>query len=812
MSKGSLVVPAVAMISGIWALEALGPWWAFLLPPAVAVCALCAIPGTGRRRAALPAAGVALCMLYVGGLEAWFRFPAPEPGDLYYACPEDGGLIPADIEGYCLERPRRYGETLLFLFQAERAVIRGTPRSRGGKVRLSLRSPASDDYVAEDEIAYGDRMRLSARLRRPRDYGNPGHRPYTENLAEGGVYCVGSIKSRYLMEKKEGRGGSLILSCFDRLRHGGQTRIRRYFAGGNGKTQQAGAFLEALLLGAREGLDRDLCWSLKKTGVYHILAVSGLNVGILLAGMLFGFRMLGVRDKRVNVFLIPVILSYAGIAGFSPPVTRASIMACMYLLGRCLEREVSLWNTLAASAILILLFRPYQIFNAGFQLSFAATAALTGLGPRLKEVMPSIPSFLSSSLAASLAAQAGVLPIMARDFFLICPVAIVMNLAAVTAVAVLIYGGVVFFCLSFVSAFLASGSAAVLTWVFEGLRSCLAWADLAPSFLSYRVPGPAVPVVVGYYASLLLAGTERRAGRVSLAVFFLFCAMVMVPPFTPGAPEAMRISALDVGNGESLLLELPRGPRLLIDGGGIARKTYFDTGEEIVSPFLWHRGLRRLDIVMASHSDYDHVGGLAAVVRNFEVSEVWIPEILAGHPSFRDLFREAASRGASIRKVRAGMVFQFGESRLEVLHPGGAAPGANSLRPNAGSIVFRVCSADPGVSALFTGDIETDIEGKLLRARGAGLHVDILKVPHHGHRSSLHPGFFRAAAARVALVSSGLGEGAEHRSPEVISALQADGTEVFSTDRDGMIEVYPEGGALRVRTYAGGDRLLREKE
>ena len=801
MNRDPLLLPTLVLSAGIWIGKATAVPWATAMGTTAALVLLFALLsvrsmfGLGRIAAPLLAA-----FLFAGFLFGRLRTPKPCGDDVCLVCPANGEPVPVELEGYLLETPVRYDDRLVFRFRAEKATLGGKTARVSGKVRFALYGP-DEGRLSELEFRYGDRVVLTASLRRPRDFMNPGHLPFVQNLAFDGIFCIGAIKNRLLIRKGEGKGGNPLASLFDELQVFGKKQIDRFFAENREKSGEAGNFTEAILFGRRENLSPETSWTFKRTGVYHILAISGFNVAIVLAGAHFLFRSARIPHFASNVLLIVLAFFYAGLTGFSSSVTRAALMASLYLLGKSFQRDVSLWNTLAASAMLILLFKPMEIFNGGFQLSFASTASLIGLGPLFKTKMPSFPSFVSNPLSATLAAQVGVLPMMAGKFFLVSPVSLVMNLVAAVAVTACIFIGFGYLLACCLWNPIPAALAKLLEMIYRFMMACLESPGDHPIFF-YRIPGPPLWLSFCYYSSLLLSFKNGWTGKLGLALYFACLVLVLGHPFPESSIKGMRLTVLDVGTGDAILCELPRGTRILIDGGGFPRRSAFDPGEEIVSRYLWSQGFKHLDIVIATHPHWDHCGGLQAVLRNFSVSELWVPGVGGTDPLTRALLRTASSRGVFVRRIGSGMIFRFGENIMEVLHPRAFAGASSGKAPNDCSIVIRLVT--PEVSVLFTGDIEIAVEERLLRDYGDALRSDILKVPHHGNISSFDEDFIKAVSSRVAVISCGSGGGAEQKSRNVVAGLRGMGVNVYSTDENGMIEVSEGFGSLKIRTYAGG--------
>jgi len=332
-----------------------------------------------------------------------------------------------------------------------------------------------------------------------------------------------------------------------------------------------------------------------------------------------------------------------------------------------------------------------------------------------------------------------------------------------------------------------------------------------PAWLSYRVPEPPAWVSWGFALAIVAAALaltrHRRTFWVSVSAAGLFGALISLHPFSPRLPHGvLEVTALDCGGGDALFVVLPDGTTMLVDAGGIRptsgregafRGRRWEPGEDIVSPYLWSRGIKRIDVVALSHAHEDHLGGLAAVVRNFRIGEFW-HGVNPPTPAYQAILAEVRRRGIPMRQLAAGDRIPLGGASVEILWP--AADHAVSTRPsNDDSVVMRIAGAEAAV--LLPGDISEDVEQELVRS-GVTLDSRLLKVAHHGARSSSSAAFLGRVSPAVALVTvEGGNPAANLPNPEVLARLRAAGARTYRTDRDGAVTVEMKGSQLSVRTY-----------
>lgn len=735
-------------------------------------------------------------------------------------------LSPTPLEGWVVGPPDPRPADARDMTDPERTrfVVEVT-RLRLGEAWVVVRGRARLTVLGQaPEVAYGDEVRGTFRLRHPRRFGNPGAFEYPGYLAAQGIFLEGWTRDP--VEPVQARRGSTILAAIFRVR---ALLLRRLDAA---LPPQQGALVKAMVLGDRSGLSPEMNQAFLDSGTYHILAISGLNVS-LLAGTLFGlFRLLRVSPRLAAAGAAVLVTLYAALAGASASVIRAAVMTDVYLLAVILDRRGDLLNSLALSALALLWWNPRFLLDVGFQLTFLATLGILLILPRSEEALTAVPRVLRwpvASVVITLAATVMTLPILAATFNRVAPVGILANLPIVP--------------LSGLVTALGTAACALLlatpgglpwlnhanAWLVDLLFATAGWFAAWP-WSTVRVYTPTAGMLATYYASVaacLLAvsvapgngmrGTERGLARIRRSARWLGAtgalmgAVALVVqvgmrlwPLT--GPPAVQITLLDVGQGEALFAKMPGGQRLLVDAGGVPGGR-FDIGARVVAPFLLHQWVGSLDVLVLTHAQADHIGGVPAILRGFPVGEVWSGD--TPYPSVTFLWVQEYLRHRRIphRILSAGSPpIRWGEAAIEVLHPpprsraDARTARAERLRLNDASVVLALRIGSQ--AALLTGDVEQEGELTLLR-RPVALRAQVLKVPHHGSRSSSSSAFLGAVRPEVALVSVGYRNRFNHPHPEVVERYGRLGVRVFQTDVHGAIsvEMRPEG--TRVWTHRG---------
>jgi competence protein ComEC len=662
----------------------------------------------------------------------------------------------AVVEGRLAAEPTPLApDRMRLLLEVER--VQDEPRQ--GPVVVTL-------YGEPPPLGPGYRIRGPMRLHRAAGLRNPGGFDHGAWLRRQGIHVTGSARADRLVILDEPPPPWAV-----RLRRAALDAMRRVLP------PVSAALLAGLLLGDRSTLPADVDEHFRAAGVYHVLAVSGFNVA-LVGGAVFALARLAGGRRTAALAAIAAVVGFAGVVGPEPSVLRAVVMAVLVLGAVILERQAAVLNSLALAALAILAARPHDLGDPGFQLSFAATAGI---------VLAPIPRRLvAGALGVSLAAQAAVLPVALWHFNQVSTLAPLANLVVVPLAASATVLGLLAVA---AGALTAAAGAPFLeaAWpVLLALRAVTALVAAIPGAL-LRLPAPHWTAVVAYVAALVLALTwwrwrepaprrSRRAGLAALGALAAALAVATWPLLRP--PDGrLRVTVLDVGQGDAIALETPDGRAYLVDtgpGGGYR----LDAGDRVIAPYLWNRGILRLAGVFTTHGDLDHAGGLASVLRHFPVARTAPP----------------------VTREWIG-----GAALLPLTEP---EPGR---RGNAGALALRL---DFGAASfLLASDLDAAAEARLVAA-GAPLAATVLKVAHHGSRHSSTTPFLDRVRPALAVISVGARNTYGHPAPQTLRRLAEVGARVYRTDRDGAVLFETDGAVLTVTRWATGavDRFCLSPE
>jgi competence protein ComEC len=646
------------------------------------------------------------------------------------------------------------------------------------------------------QVLPGDNLRVLANLRVPRGVQNPGVLDYARLLRRRGIDWTGTAESCRYMLLEHGPGPFSIL----RISETARAALQRFVASREAP-EEARGILTALTVGERGKIPEATGEDFRKAGLAHLLAISGLHLGFVAAGLYFLLVFLLARTRKLVLRLdvrrlaaavvIPVTLGYTFLAGAHLPAVRACIMVLGFLLAVLLRRDSDPLQTLCAAALVILGLWPQSLFEVSFQLSFCAVFFIVLGMPvvsgwlRLPLTRPEEPwwrrflvrviHFMLVTLLATLATA----PLTAYHFNQLSLMGLVANLAAVPLAAFLIVP------LGLIACLLYPFSEALAGFFADsGLFLSSLLSDLAAWFASldvgwFHVATPAVFVVILLYATMFLV---LQIGRLRWARWAVLTGVVLlvgswgVGKVLPLLSDDLEVTVIDVGQGDSILVRFPGGDTLLIDAGP-AREGGFDAGRRIVAPYLWGRGITRLDAVAVTHPQADHVGGMPSVIELFKPKEIWAAEPL--------------ERISGARILRAGAQPRPG---VFVLWPPRSLEG---LQANERSLVLRIVHEK--TAFLLTGDLEESGEAGLLNQKD-DLQADVLKIGHHGSRRATSENLLGRVRPTHAIISAGARNPFGFPNPELLERLMDRNIAILRTDRHGAVTVVSDGEKIEVET------------
>jgi competence protein ComEC len=816
---------------------------------------------------------------------------------------------PVQLTGTLAAPPEPAPGVFYLDLRTEELQMRGETIPVRGAVRLMI---STADANGQSEFAdlgldYGSRIRVLVRLEHARGYGNPGSPDFNDFLERHGFDLKGVIKSPLLIELLGTVNANHLMSL---LYH---VRIRMMEALDSSFKQPVAGTLKAMLTGNRYFLDAYTIDRLQRGSTFHTLVIAGLHIGILAWALLGGRSAIKRRSTWRVVLCLVILWSYALMVGMAPPVTRATAMITIGLIGPLLFRQSASINTVALSAFVMLALSPSLVMDPGFQLSFIAVGGIVSIAIPLTEKLRSVGDWRPTSrtphppacaqgvrhfaemlfwnerdfkkemryspiryrlekanaalalgrwriqaplrnvvliMLTSTAIQLSTLPLMALYFNRVAPVGVLLNVFAGLLTGVLMLAALATILVTGVSSWVGVHLAVVVNCAHYLLvRAIEPFIDVP--FATFRVAnydGRSTIVYALYFLPIALfavlidrwqpieivlprdriAGADgsskpsqsvrsnvildRSLSLVSL-VAFLACLTAVIRVPVHGVAGKLTIHFLDVGQGDSAFIVFPGGRTMLVDGGGELQfnsrqpdndgtendfsEGAFSIGEAVVSRFIWSLGRTRVDYIVATHADADHIGGLSAIARNFRVDDAIIGHAPDHDPEFEFFARTVSRNGIPLSVVNAGDRFEIDGIGIEVLWP----PPASSTpvtSNNNDSVVLRLVYGS--TSVLLAGDIEQTAE-ELLLASHADLHADVLKVPHHGSKTSSIESFIDAVDPKYAVISVGERSRFGHPHAVVVNRYLSRGVRILQTGLNGTVTFDLDGEALDVKTY-----------
>lgn len=674
------------------------------------------------------------------------------------------------VRGVILQTPEISGDFWVLRLRITSIVDRPVD----GVARLTVTGDAGDYPVA------GDIVETYTRLRLPVNYGTEGSFDYERYLRKEEIHVLGTVKNAQLIRVVQ-RTLSPV-SAFSFIRKSLVERIRRTYSG------RDAALLRALWLDDRAGLNPDTERALIDAGVFHVVAISGFHVAVVLAIGFFLLRRLTSYRAALLVLGILLLFYFFLLEGRSA-ITRSFLLFLAFAFAALRYEKIPWGNALGLAALTQLALNPLDLFDAGYHLTYLSTAGILFLGaPICRRVrMPrKVYRYLFDFVITTLSVQVVLAPYQAWTFHRVPFGALLANWIAVPASSVLIALGV------------GSMSLPFLDWLWAPVIRIFIQVLMRPSFLLsgcwlWRSPAPLLAVVCAYYAFLillLLVRTNRL--RLMCGVMLLVCfAGLTIHPRSQ--KDTMRVHVIDVGQGDAILLEYPDGVYDLVDGGGFWNPDALDVGASVVLPYFSRMGVTRLRYVFLTHAHADHMNGLFTILRYLPAERVYVTRRPYGEGGFQRL---SVERLFDLQSLKKGDVLEHAGARLSVLAPNDSR--AELHVRNDDSLVMLL--EYEGHTVLLTGDAEKATEAQL--AACCARKIDVMKVPHHGSRTSSTEALLAATRPYFALVSVGRNNWFGHPHPDVISRYRLHHVILYRTDRVGTIRLTLGRSQLSLDTFA----------
>ncbi len=800
---------------------------------------------------------------------------------------------PLEIEGVLQSAPESAVGGIFILIRAEKAFYKGETLEISGNFRLF--APLSDERISNEykelNLQHNSRIRVAANLQREDSFLNPGVSSRREILDQQDIDATGSVKSPLLIEKISDAENFSPLAAVYKYRQNLIEDFRKNF------DSATSGILIASLLGNKYFLDKQTAEVFREGGTFHVLVISGLHITFI-GGLVLLFVRFFTKQRFWQFISASAFLwIYALAVGAQVPVIRAALMFTILLFSQVIYRRGTLLNALGACVLILLVWRPNDLFNQSFHLTILSVTAIIAMAfpiienlraigkwspsaenpfppnvspllkrfcetiywreivwkrdiseqiwtanlfksPFLKKIIEKdrqkIFRFVFEGIIVSMIVQIWLLPLLILYFHRLSFFSVILNLLVGINIAFESFTAIFALFLAQFSENIAQPFiklTELLNWFLLRIPQILIENNLASTripvysgnfkaiYLLYFLPLIALTFLLNNWNPFSLKSKTKdqrpKTKLISAAIFIALFALIVFHPFSaPSADGRLHVEFLDVGQGDSALITFPNGETMLVDGGGKLNfnKIYLPNGDDeeaglfepdspsigeaVVSEFLWEKGFSKIDYILASHADADHIQGLADAAHNFGVKKAFFGRTPFDDEDFRKLFSVLEKRRIKPEILSRGDVLNIGNVRIEILYPEKDL-SAEAVSDNNNSLVLRLIFGNR--KFLLTGDIEKEAEKFL--AENSALQADVVKVAHHGSRTSSILEFVENTQADYAIIPVGRKSRFGHPHGDVVERWQSSGAKIITTGERGTVSVSTDGKDLRVETF-----------
>ncbi|MBI5476066.1 MAG: DNA internalization-related competence protein ComEC/Rec2 [Ignavibacteriales bacterium] len=699
------------------------------------------------------------------------------------------------VKGIIVELPKKSSQSVRFILRSDSILINGVLKNIEGDLYVSIGTANISDSIIQ-RLKYGVRLNLRGKLSEIRTARNPGEfdmRYYLSLL---------NIHSRLLPDKIDsssfiGVDRNKYMTIFVYPAREKTTEIIDNLIGG-----EEGKFLKGLVVGERSEISTEVKTSFINSGVMHILAVSGLHVAIVVLILVAFLKSLRINEKFVIILTILLLIYYNFLTGSSPSVSRSVIMAIVFLTGKMLEYKTDMYNTIAVSALILLLIDAKQLYQPGFQLSYSAVISIVYLYPqiiKLKKLFPDkfitnrLVDLIFSAFAVSIAAGVGTLPFTSIYFGKFSVIGFVANIVVVPLSNIILALGMLSVAVSFISMSIASFYAETTILLTSIMLKLVEWFG-SIGFASINIRLTIIEAILFYIAVGIVINVFRKERRVIsvIAALILINFILYYYFIFSHSKQTVRLTMLDVGQGDAILIELPDQSNILIDAGPRTFQT--DAGTRFVLPYLNYCNINHLDRLVITHPDADHLGGVPSVLRQIPVNEVWQTGFKGESKLSKEYLSVVDSLHIKKKIISSGELFDYNSVKIYILSP--SETELKNMNVNNSSIVMKI---QYGITELLLmGDAEREIDDKITKRYSGWLKSGLLKVSHHGSITGTTEQLIDAVSPTMAIISVGINNKFSHPSEEVLKRLEKKKIIIKRTDNENAVIVESDGEKIDV--------------
>lgn len=632
----------------------------------------------------------------------------------------------------------------------------------------------------KNNVGNGDLVIARIDLKRPEDASNPGGFSYLTYLKNKKIYSVGSIYEIYKIQD--------FFSLYHPIIN---LKVKLLNLIDQSISPPVNTFVKALILGEKSNLDDNWSKYFRKAGANHLLAISGLHVGFLSLFIISLLNLFKVSDFNKNNILTIILLVYIVMTGFRASVLRASLLVIIYRYLKQFKIKMNFYSILSIVLFIILIINPYQLFSIGLKLSFLVLLSIVVWAKIFSQ-------YMHSSIAVSLAAQIGSIPLTAYYFNTINPSGIITNLWAVPLVSIIVFLVLTHFLFGLILPFLTEFTGSIIYFLSSVLKKGVTLMSALPSAEILVTKPSLINVFLYYIFVFLLAYYIQNNDFKKGSLFFIKIILVLILStsmlvyfINPSDNELLEIYCLDVGQGDSIFIDLPNHKKLLVDTGNI------NSVQNVIVPFLLSKRIRYIDYLIISHFDSDHSSDIDYLIKNNFVKNLIVSKnVDVDYMNKKEIIRKANSKDINIYWTDNEDKLNLDNSYIDFI-----APITNNRleSKNDNSIVFKLKYKE--FEMLFTGDIEKKVENIILHKIDPNrLNSDILKVSHHGSRTSSTLSFIKKVKPAHALVSVGRNMYG-HPNRDVLDRLRKNKANIWRTDKKGAVIIKTDGFNYSINSY-----------
>lgn len=631
-------------------------------------------------------------------------------------------------------------------------------------------------------IKYGDLLYIEGEFKQPEEARNYKGYNYKQYLKTKKIIGTVELEKAKILKSSN---GSFI--------HNIQKYIKDTINGT--LTDEEGNLLLAILLGDKDKLSEDIQESFKTSNLSHMLAVSGAHVSYIILGLTYVLQNSIIGKKNGKIVCIIFLLAFMAITNFTPSVTRACIMAILTLLSSIIYRKSDVYTNISVAALITLIFNPYSLLDLGFQLSYGGTIGIIIFIKRIQEKKSNskVINYIKQMALVSIYANIIIIPIMMYHFNTVSFTFIISNIMASPILGIIVITGFLFIITSITVKPLTRLIAIFIKPILSILIKISQICSKLP-FSNILVVTPYMFNVISYYAIILYCIKSKKNNKCKIIICLLIV-LILINFIIYIFPQKLRIFFIDVGQGDSTLIITPDKKTVLIDGGG---SDSFDVGEKVLLPYLLDRRILKVDYVLISHFDTDHCGGILTIMEKVKVKNIIISEQAEHSENYERFKKLMIHKRIRLIEVKKGDKIKIGRySEFKILFPTSRLLSENPLNNNSIVAQFNYNN----FKMLFTGDIEKLAEQQILKTEKAEIRADILKVAHHGSKTSSIPEFIKAVRPKIALIGVGKNNTFGHPNQQTIKNLENIKCRIYRTDLQGEIIIkIDQKGRMNVKS------------